>query len=122
MDDPGRDKYFGGGSLNVLSHGESFIAFFKGYSFQLDGLYLMDEPEAALSPENQVEFVRILMDAVENGNRQYIIATHSPIILSCPNSSILSFDAAPIQSVPFRESRQYRFYMEFLQDPQSFLS
>ena len=60
MDDPGRDQYYGGGSLNVLSHGESFLAFFRGYSFQLDGLYLLDEPEAALSPQNQVEFVRII--------------------------------------------------------------
>jgi len=120
VDDPGRDVYFGGGSLNILSHGESFLAFFCGYSFQLDGLYLMDEPEAALSPRNQVQFVRMLLEAAQTGKRQYIVATHSPVILSCPNAQVLSFDTPSIQPVSFRETGSYTFYREFLNNPGRF--
>jgi len=120
MDDPAREKYFGGGSLNVLSHGESFQAFFKGYSFQLDGLYLIDEPEAALSPEGQLEFVRTILGSIENGNKQYLIATHSPIIMGCPGSQILGFDDPPIRPQRYTETRHYTFYREFLDDPKRF--
>ena len=122
MDDPGRDEYFGGGSLNILSHGESFLAFFRGYSFQLDGLYLLDEPEAALSPEGQVEFVRIILDSLENGNKQYIIATHSPIIMGCPGAQLLSFDDPPIRAIEYRDTRHIRFYKDFLNDPASYFN
>lgn len=120
LEDPARDKYYGGGSLNVLSHGESFLAFFRGYSFQLDGLYLLDEPEAALSPQNQVEFVRIILDGIGNGNKQYIIATHSPIILGCPGSQILSFDTPTIRTIDYRQTASYNFYERFLADPAEF--
>ncbi len=120
LDDPGRDRYYGGGSLNALSHGESFLAFFKGYSFQLDGLYLLDEPEAALSPKNQVEFVRIIHESSNSNNRQYIIATHSPIILGCPGGQILSFDSPPIQPIDYAETASYVFYKKFLNDPNCF--
>jgi predicted ATPase len=120
LDDPGRDKYYGGGSLNALSHGESFLAFFKGYSFQLDGLYLLDEPEAALSPQNQVEFVRIIHESSHSRNTQYIIATHSPIILGCPGAHILSFDSPPIQPIDYAETASYNFYKKFLNDPNRF--
>ncbi|MDQ7785345.1 MAG: AAA family ATPase [Desulfomonilaceae bacterium] len=120
LDDPARDRYYGGGSLNVLSHGESFLAFFKGYSFQLNGLYLLDEPEAALSPQNQVEFVRIILDAVKNGSKQYIIATHSPIILGCPGSQILAFDSPPIRTIDYRDTASFAFYENFLSNPSRF--
>ncbi len=122
MDDPRRDEYYGGGSLNILSHGESFLAFFRGYSFQLDGLYLLDEPEAALSPEAQVEFVRIILNSLENGNKQYIIATHSPIVMGCPGAQILSFDDPPIRSIEYSDTRHYRFYKDFLSDPESYFN
>lgn len=117
LDDPARDKYFGGGSLNVLSHGESFLAFFQGYSFQLDGLYLLDEPESALSPRNQLDFVRHIRDSVKKGTKQYILASHSPIILGCPGAQILKFDAGAIATIGYTESGPYRFYSDFLQDP-----
>jgi predicted ATPase len=122
MDDPRRDEYYGGGSLNILSHGESFLAFFRGYSFQLDGLYLLDEPEAALSPEGQVEFVRIILESLEDGNKQYVIATHSPIVMGCPGAQILSFDDPPIRSIEYSDTRHYRFYKDFLNDPASYFN
>ncbi len=105
----------------MLSHGEAFLAFFQGYSFQLDGLYLLDEPEAALSPKNQVEFVRILLHAVSAGTRQYVIATHSPILLGCPGSTIFSFDNGPIKPIAYKETANYAFYKHYLEDPLSFL-
>jgi predicted ATPase len=120
VDDPGRKEYYGGGSLNVLSHGESFLSFFGSYNFRLDGLYIIDEPEAALSPQGQLEFVKMLADSLENGNKQYIIATHSPIIMGWPRGQILSFDDPPIRTVKFDETPHYRFYRDFLQDPGRF--
>lgn len=122
LDDPQRYEYFGSKSLNVLSHGESFLAFFRSYSFQLDGLYLMDEPEAALSPQNQVEFARLLVDSLNRGRKQYLIATHSPILLACPSASILSLDDGAVRSVEYRDSNHYRFYRDFLNDPARFFS
>ncbi|HTY24432.1 MAG TPA: AAA family ATPase [Desulfomonilaceae bacterium] len=120
LDDPDRDHYFGGKSLNVVSHGESFLTFFKSYTFQLDGLYLLDEPEAALSPHSQLEFVQILLDAVRAGRKQYIIATHSPIIMGCPGAKILTFDAAAIEQIDYRLTEHYSLYREFMSDPEKF--
>ena len=77
LDDPDRSQYYGGSSLNAKSHGESFLTFFQSYSFNIDGLYLLDEPESALSPRSQVEFVKILMRNVRSSNKQVL---HSYII------------------------------------------
>jgi predicted ATPase len=120
LDDPRREQYFGGRSLNVVSHGESFLAFFNSYSCQLDGLYLLDEPEAALSPENQVQFVKDLLRLQQQGRKQYIIATHSPIILACPGAGIMSFDNPEIRPTRYKALNHYKFYKEFLEDPERF--
>lgn len=120
--DPARSAFFGGSSLNMRSHGESFLNFFKGYSFSLDGLYLIDEPEAALDPQNQVEFVKTLVSNSKKGDKQYIISTLSPLVLACPGAQIFNFDDAGISSISWRESYSYRFYQEFLSDPQAFLT
>jgi len=120
LEDPRRERYYGGRSLNVLSHGESFLAFFRGYSFQLDGLYLLDEPEAALAPDNQLEFLRVVLDGIRQGKKQYIIATHSPILLGCPDSQILSFDAPFIQQIDYRQTPSFLFYRKFLDNPSRF--
>jgi predicted ATPase len=120
LDDPARDHYFGGRSLNTLSHGESFLSFFRGYSFRLDGLYLLDEPEAALSPQNQAEFMNIIRECAAGGKKQYIIATHSPIILGCPEVQILNFDDSGIQTVQYHQTATYLFYKAFLDNPKKF--
>ncbi len=117
IDDPARISYFGGSSLNTLSHGESFLNFFKGYSFSLDGLYLIDEPEAALDPFNQIEFVKVLIEKSRIGEKQYIISTLSPIILACPNAQIFNFDESGIHQIGWRDSSSYKFYSDFLRDP-----
>jgi len=124
LDDPARDYYFGGKSLNIVSHGESFLTFFKSYSCQLDGLYLFDEPEAALSPHNQLEFARILLDFLQNGNggKQFIIATHSPIVMACPGAHILTFDAESVRPIDYKLTEHYKFYREFLTKPEEFFN
>lgn len=120
--DPNREEYYGGRSLNILSHGESFLAFFRGYSFQLNGLYILDEPEAALSPSNQIEFVKILLQNLAAGNKQYIIATLSPIILACPGADIFSFDSTSITKIGYDQSKVFKFYKDFLRDPNKYFS
>ncbi len=120
VDDPGRRKYFGGGSLNAQSHGESFLTFFQSYSFKIDGLYVIDEPEAALSPANQVEFVRVLLSNVGSSNKQYLIASLSPIILGCPGAQIFGFQKTGIAPVNFRDTKIFKLYESFVKDPSGF--
>lgn len=122
MDDPGRLEYFGGSSLNAQSHGESFLTFFNGYSFSLDGLYMIDEPEAALDPLNQVEFVKILMKNARSGDKQYIISTLSPVLLACPGSQIFNFEESGIKTVLWKNTGIYKFYSRFLEDPDKFFN
>jgi predicted ATPase len=120
LDDPGRRKYFGGGSLNAQSHGESFLTLFQSYSFKIDGLYVIDEPEAALSPANQVEFVRVLLSNVSSSNKQYLIASLSPIILGCPGAQIFGFQKTGIAPINFRDTKIFKLYESFIKDPSGF--
>ncbi len=122
VDDPGRVGYFGGQSLNAQSHGESFLSFFKSYSSSIDGLYLIDEPESALSPQSQVEFVRVLLKNVSSSNKQYLIATLSPIILACPKAQIFGFDGVEIKVLPLRDTQVFKLYKSFMDDPEGFFS
>ena len=111
--DPGLIDYFGGHSLMTLSHGQSLVAFFKN-RYKIKGLYLLDEPETALSPKSQLELVKVLIEASKARQAQFIIATHSPILLATPGSEIYTFDSAPIQSIEYRETEYYKFYKDFM--------
>ncbi len=110
--DPGVLGYFGGGSLLERSHGESFMAFFKS-RYALEGIYFLDEPESALSPKRQLEFVAFLSEMAADGHAQFVIATHSPILMSCPEAVILSFDRPVIAPIAFRDSEHFRVYRDF---------
>jgi predicted ATPase len=110
--DPGRLQYQGGGLLNTQSHGQGFLSYFSG-RFQVKGLYLLDEPESALSPASQISFVSLLQQLEAGGQAQFIIATHSPFLLAYPGAQILSFDAARIQEVTCEETAHYRIYHQF---------
>jgi predicted ATPase len=110
--DPGRLRYQGGGLLNTLSHGQGFLSYFSG-RFQVKGLYLLDEPESALSPASQIRFVSLLQQLEAGGQAQFIIATHSPFLLAYPEAQILSFDAAKIQEVAWEDTAHYRIYHQF---------
>lgn len=111
---------YGGQSLHEQSHGESFFALFKN-RFRDHGLYLMDEPEAALSPKRQLQFLGLLHDYVRRGC-QFIIATHSPIIMAYPDSWIYLLDGDGMRLVAYTETEHYLVTRGFLSNPQRTLS
>lgn len=111
--DPRQLDYFGGRSLLAQSHGQSILSYFRS-RYQRKGIYFLDEPETALSPKSQLAFLEILTAAGTTGTAQFIIATHSPIILSCPGAKIYSFDDVPICARSYEETDHYRLYREFL--------
>ena len=111
--DPQMLEYYGGRSLVSQSHGESLMSYFKT-RYRIRGLYLLDEPETALSPRSQVEFVQLLSRISKEGHAQFIIATHSPIILACPGATIHDFNDAPVKPIGYEDSEHYRIYKDFL--------
>jgi predicted ATPase len=115
--DPKLLDYFGGKSLLEQSHGESFMSFFKS-RYALEGVYFLDEPETALSPKRQLSFVKFLEETGRAGHAQFFIATHSPILLSCPGAAILSFDGNAIEKIPYEETEHYKVYREFILEQQ----
>jgi len=119
--DPGRLQYHGGRILNTLSHGEGILAYFSG-RLRIKGLYFLDEPEAALSPASQVRFLNLLRSFAAGGRAQFIIATHSPILLACPEAQIFSFDSSCIEEVTYEETPHFQLYKEFFTDRAPFLS
>ena len=119
--DPGQLKYWGGKSLMTQSHGQSAMSYFK-VRYQIEGLYLPDEPETALSAKTQLEFLQILVEASRAGQAQFILATHSPILLACPGAIIYSFDPAPIRPVRYEATEHYRIYKSFMENRHEYLS
>jgi predicted ATPase len=117
---PGILDYFGGKSLQAQSHGQSLMSFFKA-RYRVKGLYLLDEPETALSPGSQIALLRLLRDTAEEGHAQIIIASHSPILLACPGAEILSFDHIPIRKISYEETAHFRVYRAFMLDRKKFL-
>lgn len=115
QDMPGLTASYGGTSLHEQSHGESFFALFQ-HRFRDNGLYLMDEPEAALSPSRQLQFLALLHQYVGAGC-QFIIATHSPIILAYPDATIYLLDGAPPRRVAYRDTEHYQVTRDFLLHP-----
>ncbi|MDE6060361.1 MAG: AAA family ATPase, partial [Clostridia bacterium] len=100
--------------IYMQSHGEAFNSIFDGFSE--NGLYLMDEPESALSPKNQMRLLITMNTLVEKGC-QFIIATHSPILLSYYNAQILNADNL-LKPISFRETEIYTLYRRFLECPE----
>jgi predicted ATPase len=107
------------GDLDARSHGEGFLAFFAA-RFRKGGLYLIDEPEAALSPQSQLAFLAHLFDMVRD-NGQFIIATHSPIILAFPGAGIYAFDSGSITATAYDDLPNVRLTREFLAAPERYL-
>jgi predicted ATPase len=110
--DPGRLKYHGGKILNTLSHGEAILSYLST-RFNIKGLYFLDEPEAALSPARQIQFIRLMRQLEARGHAQFIIATHSPILLAYPGAQIFSFDGGRIAEVRYEETAHYQIYEQF---------
>jgi len=118
--DAGCLDYFGTSSLIVKSHGQSHMAFFAN-RFARKGLYLLDEPENALSPKWQLELLRLLRQFSLRGDVQFIIATHSPILLAYPDAEIYSFDGSCIHRVAYEDTDYYRIYRDFLNNREKYL-
>lgn len=119
-DNPGQIDYFGGKSLLTQSHGQSVMSFFKA-RYRIKGLYLLDEPETALSPRSQLELLRLLDEMSALGHAQFIIATHSPILLACPKSAIYSFDHTPVKTIRYEDTEHYSIYKNFMKNPRRYL-
>jgi predicted ATPase len=114
-------RYFGGQSLVTQSHGQSMMAYFRT-RYRVPGLYLLDEPETALSPRSQLGLLKIIREMSRAGHAQFIIATHSPILLACPGTRILGFDGASVEAVDYEDTDYYRLYRDFMADPKRFLA
>jgi len=108
------DKRYGE-DLHAMSHGESFLKFFQSRMIG-GGLYLIDEPEAALSPQRQLAFLYWMKEILAT-DTQFIIATHSPILLAWPGARILSFDHAPFREMAYDELEHVTLTRGFLSDP-----
>jgi predicted ATPase len=120
MADPDTLRYFGDSTLVVKSHGQSHMNFFET-RFKRKGLYLLDEPENALSPRMQLELLRLLRQFCTRGDAQFIIATHSPLILAFPDAEIYSFDGPGIRKVAYEDTDYYRIYRDFLNNREKYL-
>src|SRR5687768_10260632 len=111
-------RAYGGKSLHEQSHGESFISLFANRFEQ--GIYILDEPEAALSPQRQLSFLKIIHDLAMPGHAQFLIATHSPIILSYPGAVLFSLDGDAIEEIAYRDTKHFLITRDFLNSPERF--
>jgi predicted ATPase len=110
----GSQRGYGSKSLHEQSHGEAFVSLVENRFGQ--GLYFLDEPEAALSPQRQLEFLMLLHSLIEQDS-QLVIATHSPIIMSYPDARIYSFSERGVLPIAYEETEHYRVTKSFLENP-----
>ena len=118
IEDLGGTRY-GNISLHEQSHGESFLALVSN-RFNGSGFYVLDEPEAALSPSRQMSLLALMHDLVTDG-AQFVIATHSPILMAYPHATIFQMsDDGPFE-IPYRETEHFLVTRRFLEDPETML-
>lgn len=109
-----------GVDLDANSHGQSFLKLFQS-RFVPGGVYLLDEPEAPLSPQSQLALLAMIGDMVRQ-DAQFIIATHSPMLLAFPDAQIYSFDATPVRAVSYETLDHVRITRDFLNAPARYLN
>lgn len=109
---------YGGKSLHQQSHGEGFLALFENR--MEDGVYLLDEPEAALSPGRQLTFLSILHQLASMKVAQFIVATHSPILLTLPGATVLNIEEGQLREVSYRDTEHFQLTRDFLNAPERF--
>jgi len=109
-----------GDGLDAQSHGESFLKLFQT-RLAPDGIYLLDEPEAPLSPLRQLALLSLMKRSVEDDRCQFVIATHSPILMAYPGARILSCDHVPIEEVGWENLEHVQLTRDFLNAPERFL-
>lgn len=110
---------YGGRSLHEQSHGESFLALMTE-RFGSEGLYILDEPEAALSPQRQLAVLSRIHDLILD-NSQFIIATHSPILMAYPDACIYQFGKGGISKIAYEDTEHFQITRDFLLNPQRML-
>lgn len=110
---------YGGVSLHKQSHGESFMALVEN-RFYGNGLYILDEPEAALSPMRQMRLMYLIKE-LEKKNSQFIISTHSPILMTYPGAEILEVSDEGIKSVDYKETEHYMITKRFMDAPEKII-
>ena len=108
-------QQYGGRSLHKMSHGEAFLSIINN-RFQ-HGLLLMDEPESALSPQRQLALLALMHDLARNHDSQFFVATHSPILLTYPGATIISFDSDTLERIALEDTTHYRITRGVLTDP-----
>jgi predicted ATPase len=114
-------EYYGGQSLHSRSHGETFFTLLE-HKFTRNGLFLLDEPEAALSPQRQLSFLILIHDTLRRyKDAQFIISTHSPVLLGYPGAQILSFDEGQLHQIDYEETAPMQIVRRFVNDRDSFL-
>jgi predicted ATPase len=109
-------KCYGGRSLHQMSHGESFLSIMQNRFGQ--GLYFMDEPESALSPQRQLTLLALMHDLVRTEKSQFFIATHSPILLTFPGATIISFDHGKLGPIALEDTTHFKITRELLNKPE----
>ncbi|MDR1334259.1 MAG: AAA family ATPase, partial [Holosporaceae bacterium] len=112
-------KYYGGKSLHCQSHGESLFSLVQN-KFGSNGLYILDEPEAALSPQKLLSLIVVISQLIGK-HAQFLIATHSPILLGIPNASILSFDNGRIHQIKYEDAECYKITKMFINNRERML-
>lgn len=111
--DAGMLDHFGGHSLLTLSHGQSLMAYFAS-RYRVRGLYFLDEPETALTPQRQQELAELLSRTAAKRQAQFVVATHSPLLMACEGAEVLSLDRVPIAPIDYRQTEHYRTWREFV--------
>lgn len=121
IDEIGVTKYYGGRSLHTRSHGETFFTLLE-LKVQRDGLFILDEPEAALFPQRQLAFLVLLHDTLrKHRDAQFVISTHSPVLLGFPHAQIVSFDEGQLHEIKYEETAPVQIVRRFVNHRERFL-
>jgi predicted ATPase len=110
-----------GGLLHEKSHGEAFLSLVEN-RFYANGLYILDEPEAALSPQRQLSLLKLMHELANEKACQLLIATHSPILLAYPGATIYALMDQGLTSVAYKETEHYALTRDFLMNPDRYLA
>src|ERR1700761_1845766 len=119
VDSPRIFEAYGGRSLHEQSHGESFLSLFNN-QFE-SGIYILDEPEAALSPARILAFMSVIHRLDQSGRAQFLIATHSPMLICYPGATIYQFDENGVHETGYEETEHFYLSKSFLNNPELYL-
>lgn len=120
LDEAARDANAAPPDFLSWSHGEGFVRFFEE-RMSRQGMYLLDEPESALSPKRQLELLRLLHTVQESAASQIIMATHSPILMAVPGARLLEITRAGLAEIELRDTGHFKLYRDFTVDPDDFV-